>query len=116
MPTIREMILKHQNKLANAGDLSPDDASKILVELTALMGNVNSALLDAQMLFNEKKMNILDEVKAVARAQIRAETTQEYRYYQEVKGYRELLMEMTRGLKYYLRANEEEYQVNKGRY
>ena len=106
--TIREQIIQYKDKLSSKKELTPEDASKILVELTAIWGNVNSNLIDAQMDFNKIKLKYLDEGTSVAKAEIKAQISDEYKWYQEVKGYSELVKEMIRGLKYYLRACQDE--------
>jgi hypothetical protein len=111
--SIREMIDEYRNKIKDASSLEPDQASRYIVELSSIMGNVNQELLAKQMLYNEAKLKCLDEEKSVARAAMKAETTDAYRAYQEVKGYRDLLVEMIRGLKYYLRSQDDENSFGK---
>lgn len=107
--TIREIINGYQKRLTNMNDMTPNEASKILVELSAFWGNVNSKLIETQMEFNKHKLKCLDEVKSVAKAQVMAETSMEWQWYQEVKGYSELVKEMIRGIKYYVRTCQDEY-------
>lgn len=110
---IREIINQYRDKLRDTNTLTPEVAAKILVELSSLLGNLNEVLLERQMAFNDMKMQCLDEIKSVAKAVVKAETTKEYRDYQEVKGYIELTKEMIRGLKYYLRSSGDEYGYSK---
>jgi hypothetical protein len=110
--TIREMITDYKNRLSDMSNITPDEASKILVELSALWGNVNTKLIEALMEYNKVKLDYLKEIKSVARAVVSAETSVEYQWYQEVKGFSELIKEMTRSLKYYIRSCEDEYHNN----
>jgi len=111
--TIRIIIDEKRNEIKKANNLYPQRASEIIVELSALIGNINDELLKRQMAFNEKKMFYLAKIKSVAKADVEAQCTEEYRQYQEAKGYRELITEMIRGLKYYLRAVEDEKSFSK---
>lgn len=65
------------------------------------------------MSYNQVKSNILDEIKSVAKAEVKAQCTDEYRQLQEIKGYQSLVTEMIRGLKYYCRSLEDEMQFSK---
>ena len=111
--TIREMIDDYRNKIKDATDLQGEEASRYIVELSSIMGNLNQHLLDTQMEYNKKKLELLGEIKSVAKATVSAETTEEYRAYQEAKGYKDVLVEMIRGLKLYVRAKGDEYGFSK---
>ncbi|MCK9370811.1 hypothetical protein M0R04_12955 [Candidatus Dojkabacteria bacterium] len=111
--TIRELINEYRNKLVDASSLSPDVASRTLVELTALIGNLNEEILKRKIAFNDKKLAYMIEIKSVAKAQVMAETSPEYIAYEEVKMSLDLMKEMIRGLKYYLRSQEDEYKLSK---
>ena len=111
--SLREIINEYRNKIKDSTNLTPELAANYLVEITSYMGNVNERLLDAQMAYNDKLQDTLDEIKSVAKAQIKAQCSQEYRNLQEVKGYQSLMTEIIRGLKYYLRALGDEYGFSK---
>jgi len=110
---IRQIIDKYRDRLTNSLDLQQPEASQYLVELSALMGNVNLELIGRQMAFNKKKLEYLDEIKSVAKADVKARTSDEYRLLEEVKGYKEVLLELTRALKYFLKALQDEQQTSK---
>jgi hypothetical protein len=108
--TIRERIQEYQSRLSDMSSVDMMTARKILVELTSYWGNVNQELVRAMSDYNRVKMEYLKEIKSVARAVVAAETSMEWQWWQEVKGYSELIKEMTRSLKYFLRASEDEYR------
>jgi hypothetical protein len=111
--TIRETINEYRNKIRDCSNLGPSEASKYLVELSALTGNVNEELLKVMMDYNYKKSEFLTEIKSVAKAEVKAQCTEEYRRLQEVKGYRDLIVELIRSLKYFLRSLEDERSFSK---
>lgn len=105
----RELYKTFRERMSR-GSLSPKEASDIIVRLSAIMGNYSDALLDKQMAFNEKKAECLEKIKSVAKAQVMAECSKEYRDFQEIKGERENIVEMIRSLKYYMRSMEDDFR------
>jgi len=106
--TTRDIINKYRNRLADATNLSPVEASQYIVELASYMGNITELLVEKQMNYNKKKAKCLEEVKSVAKAEVKAQCSEEYREQQEVKGYLSLITELIRACKYYVRASEDE--------
>jgi len=105
--TVREMIHEIQVEVRES-DLQPDRASELLNRLTALLGNVNDEIREADMAYAVRLLQCLDSEERANRAKIRAETTPEYSRKREARDVKELTLEMIRSLKYYLRAKEEE--------
>jgi len=111
--TTRDIINKYRNRLADASSLSPPEASQYIVELASYMGNITELLIEKQMIYNKKKSECLDEVKSVAKADVKAQCSEEYKEWQEVKGYLALIIELIRACKYYVRASEDEQSFSK---
>ncbi len=107
MPTVREMVREIQVEV-RGGDLPPDEARKCLNTLTALIGNCNDELREADMAFKVVLLRYLDADEAANRARIRAETSPEYARMREAKDTRELVIEMVRSLKTVLKSQQEE--------
>ena len=108
--TVRELVRQYQREI-QATDLQPDRAAELLTKLSALIGNVNDAILDADAVYAQHLLQCLDSEAKANRAKIKAETSPEFARKQEARNIKELVLEMTRSLKYYLRAKEEELQV-----
>lgn len=111
--TIKERINDYRNQLQDMSEVTNEKANRILVELSALSGNITTELINRQMIYNQKKMECLEEVKSVARAVMMAETSEEYRNYQEVKGYQELVRDLTRSLKYFIRSLGDDWEMSR---
>lgn len=92
-------------------DLQPDRAAELLTKLTALIGNVNDEIRDADMAYHAVLLQHLDSDEAANRAKIRAQTTPAYLRAREAKDTKELAVELSRSLKYFLRAKTEELQL-----
>ena len=109
--TLREMIAKRQNEVMSKEiDLCPARASDILVELSALYGNVLDEVRARQMVFNKLLVTFYDNEEKANRARLKAEATPEYEALLEAKDTDKLTLEMIRALKYLLRAKESEYR------
>ena len=110
MPSMREIITGKLDRLKNAHDLQPSEASEILVEMSALIGNINNEVKNRQDNFNKKLIEMIERPKmSVAKAKILVMDTDEWRDLETAKGYKEAMFEAIRGLKYFLRAKSDEY-------
>jgi hypothetical protein len=92
-------------------DLQPDRAAELLNRLSALLGNVNQEIREADMAYAICLLRCLEAEERANRAKILAETTPEYMRKREARDTKELALEMCRSLKYYLRAKEEELRL-----
>lgn len=106
--TVRENIKDYQKEIQTT-ELHPVRAAEILVELSALLGNINDELKNAQMSFNRHLLDTLNDVPVASKAKIQAETSHEYERLLEVKGTEKVALEMMRSLKYYIKEKREEY-------
>lgn len=108
--TIRHMIRQMQVEVRDS-ELLPDRAAELLTKLTALIGNCNDEIRDADMAYHGVLLQCLESDEAANRAKIRAQTTPEYQRLREAKDTKELSVELSRSLKYFLRAKEEEMRL-----
>lgn len=110
--TVREMIDEYRARLLKAKDMTGDEASLVLTELSALTGNVNEEIVAREMDFNRMLNDLLNTPDmTAAKAKIRAQASEEYEALLRAKGYLVLLTEMMRALKYRLRSLELEFQA-----
>lgn len=110
--TVRSMVKSAQREIGT-GDLLPERAAQLLTTLTALMGNVNDELREADMDYATVLLQHLEGDKAANRARIRSETTPEYQRKREARDTRELVIELIRSLKFFLRAQMEEMRLSR---
>lgn len=110
--TIRDMVKAMQREIRDT-DLQPDRAADLLLKLTALMGNTNDEIREADHQYAEVLLHYLDTDEAANRAKIRAETSTQYLRKREARDTRELVIEMVRSLKYYLKVKEEEMRLTR---
>lgn len=104
--TVRDFIKSYQREIRDT-DLQPDRAAELLVKLTALMGNCNDQIREADADYATILLSFLEADEAANRAKIRAETTPAYQRKREARDTKELVVELCRSLKYLLKSNEE---------
>src|SRR4051812_24671936 len=97
--TIRGMVRLIQIEVRDQPDLQPDRAAELLNKLTALLGNMNDEIREADMAFAAVLLKHLESEEAASRAKIRAETTPEYSRKREARDTKELAVELVRSLK-----------------
>jgi hypothetical protein len=105
--TVRDMIRAVQHEVLK-GELTPGRAADLMGTLTALLGNVNDEIRDADMEYARVLLEHLAKDEAANRARIRAETTSQYRRKREARDTKELTVELIRSLKFLLKAKSEE--------
>lgn len=94
-------------------DLQPDRAAELLTKLTALLGNVNDEIREADMEYATVLLAHLRGEEKANRAKIAAETTPAYQRKQEARHLKELAEGMIGGLKYLLRSKESEMRLTR---
>lgn len=109
-PTIRERIKKIQAELRD-GALSPDLARESLVTLTALLGNVTDECRFREMDYKRHLLECYRQEDTANRAKLVAETSPQYDMYLEGRNTRELVVEMIRSCRAYLRSLDEEMRL-----
>lgn len=111
--TVREIVKSYQREVQQTADLLPDRAAELLMKLTALMGNCADEIRAADSEYAVTLLHYLDSEAKANRARIRAEISPEYRRKQEARDTKELVIELTRSLKYYLKAKQDEYAMSR---
>jgi hypothetical protein len=107
------MVRLIQVEVRDSSDLQPDRAAHLLNQLTALIGNLNDEIREADAVFAEVLLGCLDSDEAANRAKIRAETTPAYKRKREARDTKELAVELARSLKYFLKSKQDEYQMSR---
>lgn len=110
--SIRERIKAIQKNLRD-GALTPDMARESLVQLTALLGNVNDEQRDADAAFKAVLLAAMRSESKANRARIVAETSPEYARAREAKDTEKLVTEMVRSCRAYLRSLDEEMRLSR---
>jgi hypothetical protein len=108
--SVRALIRSMQAEIRDT-DLQPERAADLLAKLSALLGNLNDEIREADSAYAVVLLDCLSRDEAANRAKIRAEISPEYRRKREARDLKELTIEMTRSLKYYLKAKQDEYQI-----
>lgn len=111
--TVRELVKSYQREIQQTADLQPDRAAELLMKLTALLGNVADEIRDADAEYSVTLLHFLDSEKKANRARIRAEISPEYRRKQEARDTKELVVELARSLKYFLKVKQDEMQMSR---
>jgi hypothetical protein len=110
--TIRERIKGIQTELGK-GALTPDLARESLVRLTALLGNVSDELRAADHEYKLVLLGCLKSNEKANRARIEAETTAQHLRAREAKDTFNLVQEMIRSCRAYLRSLDEEMRLSR---
>lgn len=108
--TVRELVTDIAREL-RVGDLLPERGRQLLTKLTALIGNCNDEIREADAEYNLVLLQKLDGDEAANRAKIRAEVTAEYKRKRLAHDTKELTVEMIRSLKVILRSVDEEMRL-----
>lgn len=109
-PTIRGHVRLIQVEIRDTPDLLPDRAAALLNKLSAILGNCNDAIRDADLAYSNVLLVHLEQETKANRATIRAETTPEFIRKREARDTKELALELIRSLKYYLKAKQDEFR------
>lgn len=94
-------------------DLGPERACVLLAKLTALLGNCNSELTDAEFAYNVVYLQHFETEGVANRAKIRAEVTPEYRRKREAKDATVLVERLIQSLKVIIRQHSEEMRLTR---
>jgi hypothetical protein len=111
---LRELINTKLTRIKDTKDLQVGEASEILVELSALMGNINEEIKNRSDEYNRKLLDIVEQPKmSVAKAQIIIKTTPEWSNLETAKGYKEAMLESCRSIKYFIKCRDSEFEVSR---
>ena len=111
--SVRDLIKSYQREVQQTPDLLPERAAELLMQLTSLLGNCSDEIREADSQYAVTLLHFLDTEKKANRAKIRAEISPEFRRKQEARDTKELVIELTRSLKYYLKAKQDEYAMSR---
>lgn len=111
--SVRDLIQQMQREIRDTPDLQPDRAAEMLIRLTALLGNTNDEIREADHAYSVVLLQFLDADEAANRARIRAETSLQYVRKREARDTKELVIELVRSLKYFLKSKEEEMRLSR---
>lgn len=108
--TVRALVKSMQVEIRDT-ELQPDRAADLLTQLTALIGNCNDEIRQADVDYANHLLVCMASEEAANRAKIRAETSPEFLRKREARDTKELVKELIGGLKYYLRNQQEEMRL-----
>jgi hypothetical protein len=108
--SVRERVNQIQ-KLLRDGAVTPDLTRESLVHLTALLGNVIEEERASDHEYKLVLLGCLQGDEAANRARIRAEVTPQYQRAREAKDTKDIVIEMIRSCKCYLRSLDEEMRL-----
>ena len=111
--TIRELIKQKLDKLwQNFTNLTQDELSQILVELSALLGNIGENICLLEQKFINKQLELWQENNEMSakECEIRSKVTKEYLEYSQIKVLEKATIESLRSIKYRLRILQNEQQ------
>lgn len=111
MATVRDIVRAYQREIRDTPDLLPDRAAHLLMQLASLLGNCNDEIREADAAYAATLLGFLESESKANRAHIRAETSPEFKRKQEARDTKELVIELVRSLKYFLRSKSEELQM-----
>ena len=111
MTSIRDHVRAIQAEVGKAADLLPDRAAELLMHATALMGNTNDEIREADSAYAVVLLDELERSEKANRARIKAEASDAYQRKRKARDTKELLVELARSLKYFLRAKETEERL-----
>lgn len=109
--TVRDMVWAMQGEILK-GELLPMRAAALLMRLTALMGNAAQEIRERDAIYANVLLALLKSSLKASHAKIEAETTAAFKWRQEARDTKELIVELTRSLKYLLRTAEEEMRMS----
>lgn len=108
--SVRDLIKAMQIEIRDS-DLQPDRAADLLVKLTALIGNCLDEIRVAEAAYRMVLLAHLDQDEAASRSKIRAQASPEYGRFKEARDTKEIAVELSRSLKYFLTAKRDELQL-----
>ena len=110
--TIRARVKAIQTQIGQES-VAPEIVRQSLLTLTALLGNVNAEQREADHEYKLVLLGCLQGDEAANRARIRAEVTPQYQRAREAKDTHELVTEMIRSCKTYLKSLDTEMSLSR---
>ncbi len=103
-------ILKalEKHRLRCYKDLTPQEASKILLKISSLYGTVTEMAVDAEMEYNRTYQRFTEDFEKVTEARAHAKASPEYEKRLRFEGHLDVTKELIRSLKYLLKVKLDE--------
>lgn len=114
MPTITEQINAYRNEILNKNP-GASRLAEILVQLSALSGNVADEIIEREYEYSEVYNLATDLTEnnkpiSAAKAEIKAMVSKEYLAYQKAKAVGKMVDQMIGSIKYLIKVKENEYR------
>ena len=109
--TLREIIRERLDNIWHRiKSMGPDEVSKELVELSALIGTLGEKIVDFDQALANKQLEIWQEDEEVMakEVEVKSRVTKEYENFQKARVLEKSMTETIRALKYRLRVLESE--------
>lgn len=110
--SVRELVNSIRNEVRDT-DLTPERASVLCAQLSALLGNILAEVREADMAFNKVLAQCLDAEKKANRARIQAELSPEYARKREAHDLQTVSVEMVRSLRKLQDTYREEMRLSR---
>lgn len=105
--SVRDHVRQFQAEILK-GNVTPLRTAELNDMAAALIGNANTALIDAEMSYNLTLQSFYKDEKTANRAEVRARATKDYQLWQEAKHIQMELLELCRSLRKSLDVLREE--------
>ncbi len=109
--SVRELVRAIQAEMRSSIDITPDRASELLMQASALMGNCMDEVRASDQAYKQILLHCLRTAEKANRARIEAETSPQYARWQEARDTYTLVVEMIRSLKVFIRSKQEEMRL-----
>jgi hypothetical protein len=108
--TTRQIVTEIQVECRDT-EVLPLRASEMLTTLTAIMGNINDELKDADLAYNVKYLELFRIHEAANRARLFANVTSEYAKQRDAKNLQEEAKQLVITLRQVLRTHSDEMRM-----
>jgi hypothetical protein len=112
--TVRELVGLIQAELASVCDLTPDRASEMLNQATALLGNCLDEQRTADQAYKVILLHCLRNAEKANRAKIEAECSPQWAKFTESRDTLKLVEQMIISLRQFLRTQAETMRLGSG--
>lgn len=112
MKSVRQLVAEMQTEIRET-DIQPERARVLLTKLSSLLGNCNDEIRVADAEYASVLLEYLGTEDAANRARIKAETSPAYQRKRIARDTKELVVELVRSLKHYLRSVSDEMQLSR---
>ncbi len=110
---IREIIEKYRIELTSTKDLTAGRASEILVELSALLGNIVEDIREKDMAYINSVATLYQMDERPSMVRIKLLTSQQYKDKIEAKDNKTICSALIKSLASYLKIKEEEMKESR---